>query len=96
MAQFLDGSVPASPVSGLSPALVLRYAADDLKALYAEAVQAIGPQPSGSQINRWFWGETAAADFLRAVRLAALESADNGFKTAGGRFIVPVPFVERT
>ena len=94
-AQFLTGTVPDSPVSGLSPALVVRYVADDMKALYTEAAQAIGPQPSMAQLNGWFWGKTIAADFLRALRTAALASKHTGFNTAGSRFIVPGPFVEK-
>ena len=79
----------------LSPALVVRYIADDIKALYAEAAQAIGPQPSMAQLNGWFWGKTIAADFLRALRTAAIASKHTGFNTAGSRFIVPAPFVEK-
>ena len=91
--RFLSGEIPESPVIGLSAAVVVRLIADDLKALYAEAVQAIGPQPSSAQVNRWFWGETAAGDFLRALRTAAIASGHSGFHTAGSRFIVPAPWV---
>ena len=90
---FLAGEILESPVAGISPSALVRYVADDLKALYAEAVQAIGPQPSMTQINRWFWGETIAGDFLRSLRLAAMASAHTGFNTVGSRFLVPAPFV---
>jgi hypothetical protein len=97
-AQFLTGAIPASPVAHLNPALAVRHIADDLKALYAEAIQADGAQPSTRQINAWFWGSgpgrgTVAADFLRALRTASLESTDNAFKAFGGRFLVPGPYV---
>jgi hypothetical protein len=92
-AGFLAGEVPASPVEGLSPAVLLRYVADDLKSFYGEAVQAADPAPSSQQVNRWFWGETVAGDFLRAIREAALQSPHNGFNTAGSRFVVPAPWV---
>ena len=94
-ARFLAGETPDSPVPGLSPAVVVRYISDDMKALYMEAVQAIGPQPSSGQVNGWFWSQTLAAEFLRALRTAAMASENNGFKTAGSRFIVPVPFVTK-
>ena len=94
--RFLDGSIPPSPVDGLSPALVMRYIADDMKALYMEAVQAIGQQPSGAQVNRWFWNDTLAAELLRALRSAALTSEHTGFKTAGSRFLVPAPYVTKS
>jgi hypothetical protein len=92
-APFLAGEIPASLVEGLSPALLLRTIADDIKALYSEAVQAAGPQPSSAQVNRWFWHTTLAGQFLRALRSAALASTHNGFKTVGSRFIVPAPWV---
>jgi hypothetical protein len=95
-ASFLAGEIPDSPVDGLSPAVLLRYVADDLKSLYGEAVQAQGPAPSSQQVNRWLWGETIAGDFLRAIRSAALQSPHNGFNTAGSRFLVPAPWVEKT
>ena len=95
LATFLRGEIPESPVASLSPALVARYIADDMKAFYMEAVQAIGQQPSGLQVNRWFWDGTLAAELLRALRTAALNSENNGFRTAGSRFIVPAPFVAK-
>lgn len=95
-ARFLSGDIPESPVNGVSAAVVVRFVADDIKTLYGEAVQARGAQPSNDQINRWFWNQTIAGAFLRALRLAALESEHNGFKTAGSRFIVPAPWVTPT
>lgn len=94
-ARFLTGDIPESPVDGLSAAVVMRYVADDIKSFYGEAVQAWGEQPSPAQVNRWFWGETLAADFLRALRSAAMASPHKGFNTAASRFIVPMPFVMR-
>ena len=93
-ARFLGGEVPVSMVEGLSSALLLRTIADDIKAIYSEAVQAVGPQPSSAQVNRWFWNKTLAGQFIRALRLAALTSTHNGFSTVGSRFIVPAPWVE--
>lgn len=97
-ARFLAGTPPPSPVAGLTPPLAIRHLADDLKALYAEAIQAEGEQPSSRQINAWFWGSgagtgTLAADALRALRIASTTSADNGFKAFGGRFLVPAPYI---
>ena len=89
----LTGEIPESSITGISPNALVRYVADDLKALYGEAVQAIGPQPSMTQVNRWFWHQTLAADFLRALRLAAMVSPHKGFNTVGSRFLVPAPFV---
>jgi hypothetical protein len=92
-AHCLACEIPESPIVGISPNALVRYVADDLKALYGDAVQAIGPQPSMTQVNRWFWHQTLAADFLRAVRLAAMASPHRGFNTVGSRLLVPAPFV---
>ncbi|HRD77413.1 MAG TPA: hypothetical protein PK264_16015 [Hyphomicrobiaceae bacterium] len=93
LAAWLSGTLPASPVAGLSAAVAMRFIADDLKAMYSEAVQAHGPQPAAGQVQSWFWRSTMAGALLRAIRGQSLTSADSGFNTAGSRFVVPGPFV---
>lgn len=89
---FLEGALPT--VTHLdTPALALRFLADDLKALYGEAVQADGDPPSARQIDWWFWRRTVAGQLLIALRAAAMESENNALKTVGGRFFVPAPFL---
>jgi len=94
-ARFLDGALPTVPAHD-TPALALRFLADDLKALYGEAVQAEGPPPAARQIDGWFWRGTVAGQFLIALRAKALESENAGFKTVGGRFFVPAPYLPKT
>ncbi len=89
---FLDGGLPTVPMHD-TPALALRFLADDLKALYGEAVQADGEAPSARQIDHWFWRQTAAGQLLIALRNVALESENNALKTVGGRFFVPVSYL---
>ncbi len=91
-AAFLDGELPSAPAHA-TPALALRFLADDVKALYGEAVQADGPPPSARQIDWWFWRQTVAGRLLIALRNVALESPNNALKTVGGRFFVPVPYL---
>jgi hypothetical protein len=91
-ASFLDGALPTVP-SHDTPALALRFLADDLKALYGEAVQANGAPPSARQIDWWFWRQTIAGQLLIALREVSLRSENNALKTVGGRFFVPVPFL---
>jgi len=91
-AAFLDGALLTVP-SHDTPALSLRFLADDLKALYGEAVQADGPPPSARQIDWWFWRRTVAGKLLIALRGIASESENNALKTVGGRFFVPVPYL---
>lgn len=91
-AAFLDGALPTVPLHD-TPALALRFLADDLKALYGEAVQADGPPPSARQIDQWFWRRTVAGQLLIALRNASMASENNALKTVGGRFFVPVPYL---
>lgn len=91
-ASFLDGALPTVALHDTS-ALALRFLADDLKALYGEAVQAEGGPPSARQIDGWFWRRTVAGQFLTALRAAAMVSPNNALKTVGGRFFVPTPYL---
>jgi hypothetical protein len=89
---FLDGALPTVPLHD-TPALALRFMADDLKALYGEAVQADGAPPSARQIDQWFWRKTVAGQLLIALRDASMMSENNALRTVGGRFFVPVPYL---
>jgi hypothetical protein len=88
---FLDGALPTVSLHDTS-ALALRFLADDLKALYGEAVQADGPPPSARQIDGWFWRQTVAGQLLIALRGISLQSENNALRTVGGRFFVPAPY----
>jgi len=89
---FLDGGLPTVPAHD-TPALALRFLADDLKALYGEAVQAEGGPPSARQIDQWFWRQTVAGQLLIVLRAVSLQSENNALKTVGGRFFVPAPWL---
>ena len=92
IAQILAGALPITPQLETT-ALSVRHLCDDIKALYGEVAQAIGPKPSPNQIDTWFWRHTAAGDTLRALRVTAMASENNALKTVGGRFFVPTPWV---
>ena len=91
-ASFMDGALPTVSLHETS-ALALRFMADDVKAMYGEAVQAEGPPPSARQIDQWFWRRTIAGRLLTALRVASLSSENNALRTVGGRFLVPVPYL---
>jgi hypothetical protein len=76
-----DADLPERPREVPLPGFV-RYAADDVKALYYEAFMADTPSASGVQIARWFWGETAAGQLLRRVRERLDASDDPAWKAA--------------
>jgi hypothetical protein len=91
-ASVLDGDLPVVPELDTT-ALSTRFLCDDLKALYGEAAQAVGPAPSAKQVDTWFWRRTAAGALLQALRRKAMDSDNNALKTVGGRFFVPAPWV---
>jgi hypothetical protein len=88
----LAGGLPTVPQLDTT-ALAVRFLCDDIKALYGEAAQAVGPAPSAKQVDTWFWRQTAAGALLQALRLTAMASENNALKTVGGRFFVPTPWV---
>jgi hypothetical protein len=91
-ADVLGGGLPVTSQLGTT-ALSVRHFCDDVKALYGEVAQAVGPKPSPMQIDTWFWRQTVAGEMLRAIRQVAMASENNGLKTVGGRFFVPTPWV---
>lgn len=91
-AEVLGGGLPVVAELGTT-ALSVRHMCDDIKALYGEAAQAVGPKPSARQVDSWFWRQTAAGGLLRELRLVATDSENNALKTVGGRFFVPAPWV---
>jgi hypothetical protein len=91
-AEVLNRGLPTVPQLDTT-ALSVRFLCDDIKALYGEAAQAVGPQPSAKQVDTWFWRHTVAGAMLQALRGVAMESENNALKTVGGRFFVPAPWL---
>ncbi len=92
-----DGGMPQAPAGTTSPMpILIRHLADDLKAFYFEAAGA-QPQsrlPSGQELNRWLFQETALGNVLYDARAALLGAEDARVQLAG-RFLVPAAFNRR-
>jgi hypothetical protein len=58
----------------------IRYCVDDLKAFYYEARMSQRANVSESELHRWFWGETAMAQLIRAVAQRMNASDDPALK----------------
>lgn len=58
----------------------MRYCVDDLKAFYYEARMAQRPNATEPELHRWFWGETAAGQLIRAVAARMGATDDPGLK----------------
>jgi hypothetical protein len=87
---FLDG-VPANPRKDISLAFSLNFAVDDLKAFYYEAAAAQPGRasPAAAELDDWFWGETAAAKVLFAVKDRCLKNDDKMMQLLGKILLIP-------
>ncbi|MGE0699616.1 MAG: hypothetical protein AB7O57_11005 [Hyphomicrobiaceae bacterium] len=81
---------PAAAAPGLTLGQTLRFASEDLKTWYLEAVAGstrakVSPEPAAD----WFWGETAAGALLLAIAVAARNHADPDVRRVAERTLVP-------
>jgi hypothetical protein len=89
LAAYLSGSAPANPLSAVPPVQALRWAVDDVKAYYLEAMAAGPGMPSSRQAQGWFWDKTLAARTIIALRKQTLASEDNRTQAIGRMSLVP-------
>jgi hypothetical protein len=94
--EWLHGREPSSPNAAFSPLLLLRFAADDLKAYCLEAGAAEPGKPSSRQLYDWFWRATAAGAALIALREALLAGGNDRARLIAGNFLVPAPYLPDT
>ena len=73
----------------------LRWAVDDLKAFYLEAMSANSEIPSSRQMQDWFWDRTIAAQVIIALRQKLLASDDKRDQAVGRMNLVPGAQVQR-
>jgi hypothetical protein len=89
LAASLGGALPATHDPAVSPVQALRWAVDDLKAYYFEAMSADGAMPSSRQMQAWFWDRTLAARRIIALRRQLLASEDKRSQAIGRMNLVP-------
>ena len=70
------GRRPQNPVPDRRDALTMRFAVDDLKAYYLEALRAGPGRPSSRQLTDWFWDRTVAARVICRARESCLAGND--------------------
>jgi hypothetical protein len=95
VAASISGPPPASHDPAVSPVQALRWAVDDLKAYYLEAMSADGAMPSSRQMQAWFWDRTLAAHAIVALRRQLLASEDKRSQAIGRMNLVPGAQVQR-
>ena len=68
---------------------MLRFACDDLKAVYSETILSEPPRPNSRQFADWFWTATAAGLLMRRLRRMCLDHPGRGYQFVGRMFIMP-------
>jgi hypothetical protein len=80
---------------GVTAVQLLRWATDDLKAFYLEAMSAGSEIPSSRQMQTWFWDRTLAARVIIALRRLLLARDDKQSQAVGRMNMVPGAQVHR-
>jgi len=86
VARYL-GADPLPNPKGMAPVARVRFAIDDIKAIYLEAALAAGGHPSSRQLADWFWNETRAGDMIREFQHRARNSDDANLKMIAGSLV---------
>ena len=74
---------------GIGLAAALKQASDELKAYYYEAKAAQPGRHSPTELQNWFWLETAAGELFLAIRDKAAQSGDATLQGLGSLSLVP-------
>jgi hypothetical protein len=85
------GKEPENPRKDLNLAYTVKFAAEDLKAYYFEAITSQPGQEGASSktLQNWFWDETKAAEVLLELKKTCEASPDKALNMIGAHFIVP-------
>ena len=86
---FLSGEIPESPIDGARVDRALKWACDDIKAYYYEAMLAQPGAPTSGDLDAWFFGETTAGSVFFDLQKVLLRNADETFQLIGKQYLVP-------
>jgi len=85
-----DSDVDTSPVPTDLPLIEwVRLGCDDLRTWYLEAAQGQPGRAPASELQDWFWGQTAFARLIASAALYFVRSSDGGHQIFGRRSMVP-------
>ena len=86
---FVETEDAPSPRPEIETGPMLKYACEDLKAFYSEAMSAQPGMSSSLAVEHWLWNETALGRTLWQLREANTDSADDYTRTFARRTLVP-------
>jgi hypothetical protein len=67
----------------------VRLGCDDLRTWYLEAAQGQPGRAQASELDAWFWGQTAFARLIASAAMYFVGSSDHGYTIFGKRSMVP-------
>jgi hypothetical protein len=88
---FLDGQAPPNPRTDIPVAALFRFAVEDLKSYYCEAMTAQPGQRAAdsTRLADWFWRETTAGRVLFAVHEVCQHSEVPGLHVVVNGSLIP-------
>jgi hypothetical protein len=88
---FLDGQAPPNPRVDIPIAALFRFAVEDLKSYYCEAITAQPGQRAADSttLADWFWRETTAGRVLFAVQEVCKQIEVPGMHVVASSFLIP-------
>ena len=89
LAAYAIDETAERPRTGMAPASLMRFCADDLKAFYLEAAASGDGTPSSRQMTDWFWHRTIAGSTIKTIMRGSADSADKQRQALGVKSIVP-------
>jgi hypothetical protein len=89
LSAYLADEKAERPRAGMSPASLMRFCADDVKAYYLEAAGSGDGSPSSRQMTDWFWNQTVAGAVIKDLRRGSAGSPDKQRQALGDKGIVP-------
>ncbi len=95
LCRALVEGAPSESADGFRPQYLLRFACDDLKAVYSETTLSELPRPNSRQFADWFWTATAAGLLMRRLRRICLDQPGRGYQFVGRMFIMPAYMARR-
>jgi len=92
LCDYLLDKGPMAGHTGMTPAVAIRLAAQDIKAFYFEALisRPDSDNPDSRAFADWFWGRTAAGRILRDIQAKCAGEDDEELRMTGQKFLVPM------
>ena len=86
---FVETGSATNPRPDLEIGPMLKYACEDLKAFYSEAMSAQPGMSTSLAVEHWIWNETVLGRTLWQLRKANTDSADDYTRAFARRTLVP-------